>query len=69
MMDEVLIANLLQTKAPVARMHSQIIPFSYRCIFKSIHFVLPIQMFVFSKSSSSFPCEQEVERQRYCNVA
>ena len=47
-MNEVLIANLLPTKAPVTRMRFQIVPFSYRCVFKSIHFGLPIQMFAFS---------------------
>ena len=39
-MDEVLIANLLPTKAPVTRMRFQIVAFSYRCVFKSIHFGL-----------------------------
>ena len=61
-MDEVLTADLLPTKAPVTRMHFQIVPFSYHCIFKPIHFGLRIQMFAFS-SSSSFPCEQEVKMQ------
>ena len=42
MMDEVLIANLPPTKAPVTRMSFQIFPFSYRCGFKSIHFGLRI---------------------------
>ena len=37
-MDEVLIANLPPTKTPVTRMRFQIVPFSYRCIFKSTHF-------------------------------
>ena len=46
-MDEVLIANLPSTKAPVTRMRFQIVPFSYRCVFKSIYFGLPIQMFAF----------------------
>ena len=36
--DEVLIANLSPTKAPVTRMRFQIVQFSYRCVFKSIHF-------------------------------
>ena len=47
-MDEVLIANLPPTKAPVTRMGLQIVPFSFRCVFRSIHFGLPIQMFAFS---------------------
>ena len=47
-MDEVLTANLPPTKAPVTRMRFQIAPFSYRCIFKLIHFGLCIQMFAFS---------------------
>ena len=47
-MDEVLIANFPRTKAPVTRMPFQIVPFSYRCVFKSIHFGLRIQMFAFS---------------------
>ena len=67
--DEVLIANLPPTKAPVTRIRFQIVPFSYRCIFKSIHFGLSIQTFAFSLSSSSFPCEQEVKTQRYRNGA
>ena len=47
-MDEVLIANLPPTKAPVTRMGFQIaVPFSYRCVFRSIHFGLRIQMFAF----------------------
>ena len=48
MMDEILIANLLPTKATVTRMHFQIVPFPYRCVFKSIQFGLRIQMFAFS---------------------
>ena len=32
--DEVLIANLSPAKAPVTRMHFQIVPFSYPCVFK-----------------------------------
>ena len=40
-------AKLLPTKAPVTRIRFQIIPFSYRCVFKSIHFGLHIQMFAF----------------------
>ena len=47
-MDEVLIANLPPTEAPVTRLRFQIVPFSYRCVAKSIHFGLLIQMFVFS---------------------
>ena len=47
-MNEVLIANLPPTKAPVTRMGFQIVPFSYRCAFSSIHFGLRIQMFMFS---------------------
>ena len=47
-MDEVLIANLPPIKAPVTRMRFQIVPFSYRCVFKLIHFGVRIQMFVFS---------------------
>ena len=47
-MDKVLMANLPPTKAPVAMMCFQIVPFSYRCVFKSIHFGLRIKMFVFS---------------------
>ena len=43
-MDEVLMANLLPPKTSVTRMGFQIVPFSYRCIFRSIHFGLPIQM-------------------------
>ena len=46
-MDEVLVANLLPTKALVTRMRFQVVPFSYRCIFKSIHFGLHTQMFAF----------------------
>ena len=41
-MDEVLIANLPPTKAPVTQMRFHIVPFSYRCVFKSIHFGLHI---------------------------
>ena len=41
-MDEVLMANLPPTKSPVTRMRFQIVPFSYRCVFKSIHFGLRI---------------------------
>ena len=33
------------------------------CFFKSIHFELRIQMFSFSRSLSSFPCEQEVKQE------
>ena len=33
-MDEVLIANLSLTKAPVTRMRFQIVSFSYLCVFK-----------------------------------
>ena len=40
-MDEVLIANLTPAKAPVTWMRFQIVPFSHRCVFKSIHFGLP----------------------------
>ena len=47
-MDEVLIVNLPPTKAPVTRMRFEIVLFSYRCIFKSTHFGLRIQMFAFS---------------------
>ena len=47
-MDEVLMANLPSTKAPVTRMRFQIVPFSCRCVFESIHFGLPNQMFAFS---------------------
>ena len=47
-MDEVLIANLPPSKAPVTRMRFQIVSFSYPCIFKSIYFGLPILMFAFS---------------------
>ena len=68
-MDEVLIANLPPTKTPVTPMRFQIVPFSYRCVFKSIHFGFSIQMFAFSSSFSSFPCEQEVKTQRYRNGA
>ena len=57
------------TKAPVTRMRFQIVPFSYRGVFKSIHFGLPVQMFAVSLSSSSFRCEQEVKTQRYRNGA
>ena len=32
--DEVLIANLSPTNAPVTRMRFQIVPFSYPCVFK-----------------------------------
>ena len=47
-MDEVLIGtDFPRTKAPVTRMPFQIVPFSYRCVFKSIHFGLRIQMFAF----------------------
>ena len=35
-MDEVLIAHLPPTKAPVTRMRFQIVLFLYRCVFKSI---------------------------------
>ena len=34
MIDEVLIANLSQAKAPVTRMRFQIVPFSYPCVLK-----------------------------------
>ena len=44
-MDEVLIADLPPTKAPVT---FHIVPFSYHCVFKLIHFGLRIQMFAFS---------------------
>ena len=47
-MDEVLMANLPPTNAPVTRMGFQIVAFSYRCVFISIHFGLRIQMFAFS---------------------
>ena len=47
-MDEVLIANLPPIKASVTRMGFQIVLFSYRCVFISIHFGLRIQMFAFS---------------------
>ena len=47
-MDEVLIANLPPTKAPVTRMRFQIVPFPCRYVFKSIHSGLPVQMFAFS---------------------
>ena len=33
-MDEVLMANLSPTKAPVTRMRFQIVPFLYPCVFK-----------------------------------
>ena len=68
-MDDVLIANLPPTKAPVTQMCFQVVAFSYRCFFKLIHFGLRIQMFAFSLSSSSFPCEQEVKMRRYRNGA
>ena len=42
MMDEVLIADLPPTEAPVTRMRFQIVMFSYRCVFKSIYFGLRI---------------------------
>ena len=42
-MDEVLIANL-----PPTRMGFQIVPFSYRCVFRSIHLGLRFQMIAFS---------------------
>ena len=41
-MDEVLIANLPPTKAPVTRMGFQFVPFSYCCVFRSIYFGLRI---------------------------
>ena len=44
----VLIANLPPTKSPATRMGFQIVPFSYRGVFGSIHFGLRIQMFAFS---------------------
>ena len=47
-MDEVLIANLSPTKAPVTRMCFQIVPFSYPCAFKSFHF----HIFAFSNRSN-----------------
>ena len=47
-MDEVLFANLPPAKVPVTRMGFQIVPFSYRCVFKSIHFGLRIEIFPFS---------------------
>ena len=68
-MIEVLTANLPPTKTAVTRMRFQIVPFSYPCVFKSIHFGSRIQMSAFSSSSSSFPCEQEVKTQRYRNGA
>ena len=40
--------------APATRIRFQIVPFSFRCVFKSIHFGLRIQMFTFSLSFSSF---------------
>ena len=43
-----IIANLPPTKAPVTRMGFKIVPFSYRCVFESMHFGLRIQMFAFS---------------------
>ena len=46
-MNEFLIANLPPTKAPATRMRFQIVPFSYRFVFKSIHFGLRIRMFAF----------------------
>ena len=36
------------SQAPVTRIRFQIVPFSFRCVFKSIHFGLRIQMFAFS---------------------
>ena len=45
--DEVLIANLPPTKVSVTRMRFQIVLFPYRCVFKSVHFGLCIQMFAF----------------------
>ena len=47
-MDEVLMENLPPAKALVTRMRFQIVPFSYRCVFKSVQFGLPIQIFAFS---------------------
>ena len=47
-MAKVLIANLPPAKAPFTRMRFQIVPFLYRCVFKSIRFGLRIQMFAFS---------------------
>ena len=47
-MDEVLNGKLAPTNAPVTRMCFHIIPFSYRCVFTSIHFGLRIQVFAFS---------------------
>ena len=43
--DEVLIASLPPTKAPVTRMRFEVVPFSCHCvcIFKSIHFGLRTQ--------------------------
>ena len=46
----------------------QMFPFSFRCVFKSIHFGLRIQMFVFSWSFLLFPCKQEVKPQWYLCV-
>ena len=47
-MNKVLVANLPPTNAPFTRMRFQIVLFSYRCVFKSIHFGLHVQMFAFS---------------------
>ena len=44
--------NKLHANAPVTLIHFQIVLFSFRCIFKSIHFGLHIQMFAFSISWS-----------------
>ena len=49
-MDEVLIANLPPTRAPVTRIRFQIVPFSNRstlvCVFKCLHF--PMIVFIVS---------------------
>ena len=63
-MDVILIANLPPTKAPLTRMRFQVVLFSYRCVFKSIHFGLR-----FYNRLSSFPCEEKVKTQRYRNWA
>ena len=47
-MDEVLIAKLLATKAPVTSMHFQFVPLSYRSVFISLRLQINLLWFVYS---------------------
>ena len=46
--DSLTLDALIFTKVPVTRIRFQIVPFSFPCVYRSIHFGLRIQMFALS---------------------